>query len=176
MGTSVFERNYTEPQSNHYDNSENKCDEVGARAKFLNSDTCYENKTPAESSSASVSNEEIWHLNDCDHENGGFKCGKSAHNITSNSYDEKIQNGISLNTNSEIFSYLEAQRVYLESRIGVDSLLKVYRLVCDLEEKLEDEKLDYSDFQKILGRGNEDLIDDIIQLVVADNFLNVDQA
>ena len=83
---------------------------------------------------------------------------------------------ILLNTNSEIFSYLESQRVYLESRIGVDSLLKVYHLVADLEEKGVDDRLDYSDFQKILGHGNEDLIDDIIQLVVADTFFNADQS
>ena len=54
--------------------------------------------------------------------------------------------------------------------------MKVYRLVADLEEKSVDEKINYADFQNILGRGNEDLIDNIIQLVVADNFLNVDQS
>ena len=37
-------------------------------------------------------------------------------------------------------------------------------------EETEDDQLDYRDFQKILGKGNEDLIDDIIQLVVADQF------
>ena len=51
----------------------------------------------------------------------------------------------------------------------------MYRLVADLEQKSVDEKLDYRDFQNILGPGNEDLIDNIIQLVVADSFFNVDQ-
>ena len=60
-------------------------------------------------------------------------------------------------------------------RIGIETLLKVYRLVADLEQKSVDEKLDYRDFQNILGPGNEDLIDNIIQLVVADSFFNVDQ-
>ena len=43
------------------------------------------------------------------------------------------------------------------------------RIFISLEET-EDDQLDYRDFQKILGKGNEDLIDDIIQLVVADQF------
>ncbi len=38
-------------------------------------------------------------------------------------------------------------------------------------EGSDDDQLDYRDFQKILGKGNEDLIDDIIQLVVADQVL-----
>lgn len=70
---------------------------------------------------------------------------------------------------SNIFSYLESQRAYLEKRIGVDRLLKVYNLVSSLDNA-DDDQLDYTDFQKVLGRGNEDLIDDIIQLVVADQF------
>ena len=36
----------------------------------------------------------------------------------------------------------------------------------------DDEKIDYSDLIRILGKGNEELIDDIIQLVVADQFFN----
>ena len=42
-------------------------------------------------------------------------------------------------------------------------------MISDLEESEED-RLDYSDLKDILGANNEMLIDDIVQLVVADNF------
>ena len=77
--------------------------------------------------------------------------------------------------NAEVFSYLESQRAHLEARIGTEALLNVYNLVSELESKNDDETLNYGDFQKILGNGNEDLIDDIVQLVVADQFFTIDQ-
>lgn len=96
-------------------------------------------------------------------------------NATFNSISDKDKGDTLLSTDSGIFSYLESQRAVLETRIGIEALLKVYRLVMELEQKADDDKLDYSDFQKILGSGNEDLIDDIVQLVVADQFFNIDQ-
>jgi len=85
------------------------------------------------------------------------------------STEDNISNGRRMSGESNIFSYLESQRAYLEQRIGVNRLLKVYNLVSSLDSG-DDDQLDYRDFQKILGRGNEDLIDDIVQLVVADQF------
>lgn len=72
---------------------------------------------------------------------------------------------------TNIFEYLESQRVILEQKIGVATLLKVYRMIARLEQSV-DERIDYSDLTKVLGKGNEDLIDDIIQLVVAEQFFN----
>jgi hypothetical protein len=67
-------------------------------------------------------------------------------------------------------SFLEEQRVRLETRLGVDKLLRVYRLVQTFEERGSDEDvLDCSHLTAVLGPGNEALIDEIIQLVVADN-------
>lgn len=82
----------------------------------------------------------------------------------------RIEKDTSDNIDIDIHAYLEERRVYLENRIGLERLLKVYHLINDLEGQLEDEKVDYSDLTAILGEGNEMLIDDIIQLVVADNF------
>ena len=79
------------------------------------------------------------------------------------------------NTSMATFSYLESQRANLETRIGVEALLRVYKMILELEEKNDDDKLDCSDFQQILGSGNEDLIDDVIQLVVSDQLFNIDQ-
>ena len=70
----------------------------------------------------------------------------------------------------DIYSYLECQRVILEEKVGTANLLKVYQLVANIEDDTEDQQIDYSDFQNILGAGNEHLIDEIIQLVVADQF------
>jgi hypothetical protein len=70
---------------------------------------------------------------------------------------------------SNIHGYLEQQRVFLENEVGLDRLLKVYNLIANFEE-LEIEQVDYSDLRDILGVENQHLIDDIIQLVVADNF------
>ena len=39
-------------------------------------------------------------------------------------------------------------------------------------EQSDDEKIDYTTLTRVLGKGNEDLIDDIIQLVVADQFFH----
>jgi hypothetical protein len=72
---------------------------------------------------------------------------------------------------TNIFSYLECQRATLEERIGVNTLLKVYKMISKLEQS-EDERIDYSDLTRVLGKGNEELIDDIIQLVVADTFFH----
>ena len=49
--------------------------------------------------------------------------------------------------------------------------MKVYKMIAKLEQS-DDEKIDCSDLIHILGKGNEELIDDIIQLVVADQFFN----
>ncbi|XP_040567677.1 uncharacterized protein [Lepeophtheirus salmonis] len=71
----------------------------------------------------------------------------------------------------DIFSTLEGQRAYLERRVGVDNLLTVYKLISNCVSDTDDDKqLHVMDFQKILGKGNETLIDDIVQLVVADQF------
>ena len=40
------------------------------------------------------------------------------------------------------------------------------------EHSTGDEKIDYTTLTKVLGKGNEELIDDIIQLVVADQFFH----
>jgi len=72
---------------------------------------------------------------------------------------------------TNIFAYLENQRATLEEKIGVGTLLKVYKMVAKLEQS-DEERIDYSDLIKILGKGNEELIDDIIQLVVADQFFH----
>lgn len=45
----------------------------------------------------------------------------------------------------------------------------MYNLISNLEESGNDH-IDYSDLKNILGEENEMLIDDIVQLVVADNF------
>ena len=73
--------------------------------------------------------------------------------------------------NSDIFAFLENQRAVLEDKVGVVTLLKIYKMIARVEQS-EDEKIDYGDLIKILGKGNEDLIDDIIQLVVADQFFH----
>lgn len=74
-----------------------------------------------------------------------------------------------LNTN--IFDILESQRAMLEAKIGTGTLVKVYKMIAKLEQS-NDEKIDYADLIKILGKGNEELIDEIIQLVVADQFFH----
>ena len=156
-------------------------EDTGARAKSLHSgDVSDKSKSSTESSSISPCNEEIWHLAD---NNNDFDSKyevrmedvDSAHITESDSFGNDGEKGVLSKSKSETFSFVEAQRAYLESRIGIETLLKVYRLVADLEQKSVDEKLDYRDFQNILGPGNEDLIDNIIQLVVADSFFNVDQ-
>ena len=74
-------------------------------------------------------------------------------------------------TSSDIFAFLESQRAVLEEKIGIATLMKVYKMIAKLEQT-DDEMIDYSDLIRILGKGNEELIDDIIQLVVADQFFN----
>ena len=59
----------------------------------------------------------------------------------------------------------------MEEKIGITTLMKVYKMIAKLEQS-DDEKIDCSDLIHILGKGNEELIDDIIQLVVADQFFN----
>ena len=73
---------------------------------------------------------------------------------------------------TNIFAYLESQRVVLEEKIGVGTLLKVYKMVAKLDKSDDERIIDYSDLIKVLGKGNEELIDDIIQLVVADQFFH----
>ena len=156
-------------------------EDTGARAKSLHSgDVSDKSKSSTESSSISPCNEEIWHLADNNNDYDSkyevrMEDVDSAHITESDSFGNDGQKGVLSKSKSETFSFVEAQRAYLESRIGIETLLKVYRLVADLEQKSVDEKLDYRDFQNILGPGNEDLIDNIIQLVVADSFFNVDQ-
>ena len=69
----------------------------------------------------------------------------------------------------DIHGYLEEQRVRLENAVGLEKLLKVYRLVETMEDEHR-EQVDYTDLTHILGVENEALIDDIIQLAVADHF------
>ena len=76
-----------------------------------------------------------------------------------------------LASSSNIFAFLESQRAVLEEKIGITTLMKVYKMIAKLEQS-DDEKIDYSDLIRILGKGNEELIDDILQLVVADQFFN----
>ena len=76
-----------------------------------------------------------------------------------------------LASKSNIFAFLESQWAVLEEKIGITTLMKVYKMIAKLEQS-DDEKIDYSDLIRILGKGNEELIDDIIQLVVADQFFN----
>eukprot|EP00094_Tigriopus_californicus_P011023 TCALIF_10634-PA protein Name:"Similar to Nek1 Serine/threonine-protein kinase Nek1 (Mus musculus)" AED:0.10 eAED:0.10 QI:0/0.8/0.33/1/0.8/0.66/6/0/606 len=84
---------------------------------------------------------------------------------------ESVKEGdaVSSGLGDGIHGYLEEQRVLLEQKVGVGPLLKVYRLIEDLEES-ENEQIDYTDLKQILGPGHECYIDDIIQLVVADSF------
>ena len=176
----IFGEKQNDSEYSAYEICENNGADAGARAKCLHSDLSDKSKSSTESSSASPSNEEIWHLGDSGEEHDLKHTLKSndpnsSHVTESDSWGNDTEKVSSSHSNLDKSSFWEAQRAYLESRIGIESLLKVYRLVADLEEKPVDEKLDYSDFQKILGRGNEDLIDNIIQLVVADNFFNVDQ-
>ena len=95
--------------------------------------------------------------------------------FNSSTNSSEINSKAFTNTGVTTHSNLEIQRANLETRIGVEALLKVYNLVLELEQKNDDDKLDCTDFQQILGSGNEDLIDDIIQLVVADQFFNINQ-
>jgi hypothetical protein len=176
----IFGEKQNDSEYSAYEICENNDEDAGARAKSLHSDLSDKSKSSTESSSASPSNEEIWHLGDggVEHElKHRLKSDdpNSAHVTESDSCGNDTEKGAYSHSNPDRFSFWEAQRAYLESRIGIQTLVKVYRLVADLEQKSVDGKLDYSDFQKILGRGNEDLIDNIIQLVVADNFFNVDQ-
>ena len=76
-----------------------------------------------------------------------------------------------LASSSNIFAFLESQRAVLEEKIGITTLMKVYKMMATLEQS-DDEKIDHSDLIPILGKGNEELIDDISQLVVADQFFN----
>ena len=174
----IFGEKQNDSEYSAYEICENNGEDAGARAKSLNSDLSDKSKSSTESSSASPSNEEIWHLGGEEHDlKHRLKSDdpNSAHVTESDSCGNDTEKGAYSHSNPDRFSFWEAQRAYLESRIGIQTLVKVYRLVADLEQKSVDGKLDYSDFQKILGRGNEDLIDNIIQLVVADNFFNVDQ-
>ena len=75
------------------------------------------------------------------------------------------------NSSPNIFAFLEGQRAVLEEKIGITTLMKVYKMIAKLEQA-EDERIDYLDLVGILGKGNEELIDDIIQLVVADQFFH----
>jgi len=77
----------------------------------------------------------------------------------------------------DIYAYLEQQRVLLERQIGLEKLLRVYKLISDLESEasaawekdVEDEQaVDYSALAEALGEGNEGLIDDVVRLAVAD--------
>ena len=76
------------------------------------------------------------------------------------------------------FSGLEVQRLQLESRVGTDALLKVYKMMVEFDGKSLDDRLVYSDFQDILGlqqkHGDDadQLIGSIFQLVVADQMFN----
>ena len=75
------------------------------------------------------------------------------------------------------FSGLEVQRSQLESRVGTDALLKVYRMMVEFDGKSLDDRLVYSDFQGILQQKHGDdeadqLIGSIFQLVVADQMFN----
>ncbi len=45
-------------------------------------------------------------------------------------------------------------------------------MVAKLDQSDDERIIDYSDLIKVLGKGNEELIDDIIQLVVADQFFH----
>ena len=71
----------------------------------------------------------------------------------------------------QIHGYLEEQRAFLEEKLGLDKLLAVYNLIADVESS-EDcgEQVDYSTLCSLLGTEGSRYIDDIIQLVVADNF------
>eukprot|EP00095_Tigriopus_kingsejongensis_P006276 snap_masked-scaffold990_size72856-processed-gene-0.7 protein:Tk06276 transcript:snap_masked-scaffold990_size72856-processed-gene-0.7-mRNA-1 annotation:"hypothetical protein BRAFLDRAFT_204870" len=69
---------------------------------------------------------------------------------------------------SHSHGYLEEQRARLEALVGVPTLIQVYNLIWALQSS-EDEQVDYADLKAILGPAKEHLIDDIIQLVVADN-------
>ena len=76
-----------------------------------------------------------------------------------------------LASSSNTFAFLESQPAVLEEKIGITTLMKVYKMMATLEQS-DDEKIDHSDLIPILGKGNEELIDDISQLVVADQFFN----
>ena len=54
------------------------------------------------------------------------------------------------------FSGLEVQRSQLESRVGTDALLKVYKMMVEFDGKSLDDRLVYSDFQDILKHGDDD--------------------
>ena len=75
-----------------------------------------------------------------------------------------------------IHGYLEAQRAKLEGVLGLEKLLAVYSMIANNGEAGDDEddddcqQVDYSTLCEMLGEENSHLIDDIIQLVVADNF------
>ena len=174
----LLDRKINDSEFSSYGLCEDRTDDSIARSKCLHSDLSDKSKSSTESSSGSPSNEDIWHLADDGNETILKHPVKpdlnvSNHLTESDSSSHDLEKGSSSDSNFGMFSFWEAQRAYLESRIGIEALLKVYRLVADLEQRSVDEKLDCSDFQKILGRGNEDLIDNIIQLVVADNFFNV---
>ena len=77
-----------------------------------------------------------------------------------------------MTSSSNIFAFLEIQRAVLEEKIGITTLMKVYKMIAKLEQS-DDEKIDYSDLIRILGKSNEELIDDIIQLVVAYQFISI---
>ena len=176
----IFGKKLGQSEFSSYGVIENSTEETIMPSKCLHSYLSDKSKSSTESSSASPSNEDIWHLADDGSETVlkhplKFDLDGSINVTESDSCSNDLEKGSSSNSNLGTFSFWEAQRAYLESRIGIESLIKVYRLVADLEERSVDERLDYSDFQKILGRGNEDLIDNIIQLVIADNFFNIDQ-
>ncbi len=70
-----------------------------------------------------------------------------------------------------IHSCLEEQRARLESHLGLPKLMAAYRLVSEAGEEAEDEggEVDHDTLCRLLGKENAHLIDDIIQLVVADS-------
>ena len=59
-------------------------------------------------------------------------------------------------SSSDIFAFLESQRAILEEKIGMPTLMRVYKMIAKLEQS-DDERIDYSDLIRILGKGNEEV-------------------
>ena len=74
----------------------------------------------------------------------------------------------------DLATWLEEERRRLEQLLGEEKLMKLYQVVAMIEEE-EEENLQtaWEEVAKVMGAGKDDLVDRVVQLVIADTkFMN----
>ena len=74
----------------------------------------------------------------------------------------------------DLAAWLEEERRRLEQLLGEEKLMKLYQVVAIIEEE-EEENLQtaWEEVAKVMGAGKDDLVDRVVQLVIADTkFMN----